>query len=413
MVERSTRVRLANTIFASQSMLSAAQIAIFTLLSIMAVELSGSERNAGLPSTTLTLSRALTAIPIGYMMGKLGRRFGLTASYSVSAFGAFVGILAILNGQFLLLLLSSAFIGMGRAGAELSRFAAGDMFEEHERGRMIGRVVFAGTIGAILGPLLVMPGTLIAEALGLDPNVGPWIIGLSFYCLATIIIFSLLRPEPMEIARQISDEEKRKNDNPDEIVRPIAQLLRIPAVQLAIFSTLISQTVMVSLMVITPLHMSHHDHSAGAISFVISAHTLGMFGLSSVTGRMIDRYGRVPMMVLGAAILIAAVLIAPLSTAMPALVVGLFLLGLGWNLGFLAGSSLLSDALRGEERTRMQGVNDMFVAFAAALGSLSSGPLFEAGGYIAVAGLGFTLALLFLWLIRLLSSMQGRKTKTA
>lgn len=278
---------------------------------------------------------------------------------------------------------------------------------------MIGRIVFAGTIGAVVGPLLVAPGTWVAQALGLDPNVGPWIIGLVFYSMATLVIFLLLRPEPMTIARQISDEEKRKNDSPDEIVRPIAQLLRIPAVQLAIFATLISQTVMVSLMVITPLHMSHHNHGEGAISFVISAHTLGMFGLSSVTGRMIDRYGRVPMMVLGAAILIASVIISPLSTTMPVLVVGLFLLGLGWNLGFLAGSSLLSDALRGEERTKMQGVNDMFVAFAAALGSFSSGPLFEAGGYIAVAGLGFTLTLLFLWLIRLLSSMQGRKAKPA
>lgn len=413
MVERSTRVRLANTMFASQSMLSAAQIAIFTLLSIMAVELSGRESAAGLPSTTLTLSRAFTAIPIGYVMGKLGRRFGLSISYSVSAVGALVGIFAILSGQFLLLLLSSAFIGMGRAGAELSRFAAGDMFEEHERGKMIGRIVFAGTIGAIFGPLLVQPGTVLAHSLNLDPNTGPWIIGLLFYVLATGVITIMLRPEPMTIARQISDEEKRKNDQPDEVVRPIGQLLRVPAVQLAILSTLISQTVMVSLMVITPLHMSHHAHSTGAISFVISAHTLGMFGLSSVTGRMIDRYGRIPMMVLGAAILIVSVIIAPLSTALPVLVVGLFLLGLGWNLGFLAGSSLLSDALRGEERTRMQGVNDMFVAFAAAAGSLSSGPLFEAGGYVAVAGLGFTLTLLFLWLIRLLSSLQVRKTKVA
>lgn len=412
MYDRSTSVRLTNTIFVSQSMLSAAQIAIFTLLSIMAVELSGSERNAGLPSTTLTMSRALTAVPIGFLMGKLGRRFGLSVSYSVSAIGAIVGIIAILNGVFLLLLLSSALIGMGRAGAELSRFAAGDMFEEKDRGKMIGRIVFAGTIGAILGPLLVQPGTLLADALGLDPDIGPWIIGLIFYSIATVVIFTLLRPEPMLVAREIADEEKRKNDSPDEIVRPIRQLLRMPQVQLAIFSTLISQTVMVSLMVITPLHMSHHDHGNGAISFVISAHTLGMFGLSSLTGYLIDRYGRVPMMVVGAAILISSAIIAPLSTAMPVLALGLFLLGLGWNFGYLAGSSLLSDTLRGEERSRMQGVNDMLVAVAAAIGSFSSGPIFEAGGYLAVAGLGFTLTLLFLWIIRLLSSVQ-RKAKTA
>jgi MFS family permease len=129
-----------------------------------------------------------------------------------------------------------------------------------------------------------------------------------------------------------------------------------------------------------------------------------MFGLSAFTGYLIDRFGRIPMLFVGALILIASALISPLSTHEYVLALALFLLGLGWNFGYVAGSSLLADALQGEERARVQGVNDSLVFFAAGIGSLASGPLFASGGFAAVsmAGLGLTIALigLIFWLGR-------------
>lgn len=404
MVNRATSVRLTNTMFVTQSLFTASQIAIFTLLSIVAAELSGSESNAGLPSTTLTLTQSLMALPLGILMGRFGRRFGLTLSYSSSALGAGLGILAITQGSFWLLLLSSALIGAGRAGGDQSRFAAGDLFPEGERARMIGRVVLAGTVGAIFGPLLVAPGSQFAALLGLNSDVGPWLIGLGFYSIAAVITLLLLRPEPMRIAREIAGEtKKKKHDEPPAAARSVRELLRLPRVQLATLSMLISQAVMVTLMVITPLHMHHNEFESGAVSLVIMAHTLGMFGLSSVTGRLIDRFGTVKMMIAGAIVLIVSVIIAPLSATMPFLITGLFLLGLGWNFGYIAGSSMLADALQGAERARMQGAADMLVAGAAAIGSLSSGPLFSLGGYATVAVIGGAFTVLFLWLIRLLA----------
>ena len=187
-------------------------------------------------------------------------------------------------------------------------------------------------------------------------------------------------------------------------VRSLSVLLMLPKVQLGIAAALVSQTVMVVLMVMTPLYMHHHNHSADNISLVIAMHTLGMFGLSAFTGYLIDRFGRIPMLFVGTLILIAAALLSPLSTHEYVLAVGLFLLGLGWNFGYVAGSSLLADALQGEERARVQGVNDSLVFFAAGIGSLASGPLFAAGGFAAVsmAGLGLTAALigLIFWLGR-------------
>ncbi|MGJ3238448.1 MAG: MFS transporter [Anaerolineae bacterium] len=409
MYNRNTSLRLTGTIFVTQSLLTASQIAIFTLLTIMAADLSGNNNLAGIPVTVITLSIAVASLPIGILMGKFGRRFGLTLSYGISVLGAVLGVLAIIQTSFWILVVSSAVIGLGRAGGEQSRFVAGDLFYENERARMIGVIVFAGTMGAIFGPQMVIPGTWIAERLGIDGNAGPWVIASIFYSLATLIIFLALRPEPMTIAKVIEadeDQRKKKKRVEGDTGRSIRELLRLPRVQLAITSTLISQVVMIMLMVMTPLHMVNHGHTTANVSLVITAHTLGMFGLSALTGYLIDRFGRITMMIVAAITLIISAIIAPLGTELPFLVTGLFLLGLGWNFGYVAGSSLLSDALEGAERTRMQGANDMLSAGAAALGSFSSGPLFASGGYLSIAGLGIVIALLFIWLVRLLSPAE-------
>lgn len=406
MYQPSTSNRLLYTLFIAQSLFSAGQIAIFTLIAIVATQLSGTESAAGLPSSTQTFTQAFAAFPIAVVMGRFGRRVGLTMGYALGAVGAVVGIIAILQGVFPLLLLSAAFLGMSRASADQSRFAAGELFPKDMRARMIGRVIFAGTIGAVAGPALVDPAGRVAASLGLPADSGPWLIAFGLYGLASLLILLVLRPDPMRIGRAIADEEEQVEavDSPRQPVRPLRTLLMLPTVQLAILSILVSQTVMVVLMVLTPLHMEHHNHTRGAISMVISAHTLGMFGLSAVTGYLIDRIGRIPMLVAAGVTLILAALLAPVAQGEFMLAVALFLLGLGWNFGYVAGSSLLADALQGAERARVQGVNDSLVAFAAGIGSLSSGPLFAAGGYGAVSAIGIVLTLVLMvmvyWLTR-------------
>lgn len=396
------RVRLTNTVFFAQSLFSAAQIAIITLLSIVAVEISGRESLAGVPSTTLTLTQAATALPLGLLMGRLGRRVGLTLSYSVSILGAFVGVVAVTQGWFWLLLISSAMLGAGRAGGDQSRYAVGDMFAGGDRAKMIGRVVFAGTAGAIFGPLLVAPSGQVAALLGLPENAGPWGLGVILYAVAAGVILFLLVPDPLTLAVVEEDEDDSKKTSHAEAHRTPRQLLQTPSVQLAVLSMLISQLVMVALMVITPVHMGHHDYEQGAVSIVIMAHTLGMFGFSSFTGYLIARFGIHWTMLVGTIILVASAVISPLSVTMPVLIVGLFLLGLGWNFCYIAGSALLSEGLSTTERGSLQGLSDMMVALAAALGSFSSGPIFGLGDYVAVAGAGLVVLLLFLFAIRIL-----------
>jgi MFS family permease len=400
MYNRATSKRLFYTLFISQSLFSAAQIAVFTLIAIVAVRLSGTESVAGLPSSTLTFSQAFAAFPVAMVMGRFGRRLGLTLGYAVGMLGGAMGVIALLQGFFPLLLVSAVLMGMARGSVEQSRFAAGEIFPEDERARMIGRLVFAGTIGAVAGPVLVAPSGRLMESLGLHPDVGPWVALMILCGTAMLLTFFLLRPDPMTVARTLSDgAAAKRDDTPKQSVRPLATLLMLPKVQLAVFAALISQTVMVVLMVMTPLHMDHHHHGRDAISLVISMHTLGMFGLSPLTGYLIDRFGRIPMLLVGSLTLIAAALLAPVSTNQFILAAALFLLGLGWNFGYVSGSSLLADALQGEERARVQGINDSLVFFAAGLGSLASGPLFASGGYTAVSIAGLALVLVLIAMI--------------
>lgn len=405
MYDRATRNRLFYTLFFAQSLFSAGQIAIFTLIAIVAVRLSATDTVAGLPSSTVTFSQAFAAFPIAIVMGRFGRRFGLVLGYITGMVGSLIGVVAIVAGIFPLLLVSAAMLGMARASVDQSRFAVGEMFPEAERARMIGRLVFAGTIGAVAGPAIVVPSGQLMENLGLHQDIGPW-VAMSLLCgLAALLIFTMLRPDPMRIAQTILEpKDAQIKIEPDAPVRPLPKLLRVPKVQLALSALLVSQTVMVVLMVMTPLHMDHNHHGRDSISLVIAMHTLGMFGLSAVTGYLIDRLGRIPMLLAGAVILIAAALLAPLSTNEYVLALALFLLGLGWNFGYVTGSTLLADALQGVERTRVQGVSDALVFFMAGFGSLAAGFLFANGGFAAVstAGLILTLGLIVMivWLGR-------------
>ncbi|MBZ0301855.1 MAG: MFS transporter, partial [Anaerolineae bacterium] len=282
MYSSATSKRLLYTLFATQSLLSAANIAIFTLMAIVATRLGGTESVAGLPSSTMTFTQALVALPVALLMGRFGRRLGLTLGYSAAAVGGLVGLTAIAQESFPLLLLSAVLLGMSRASGDQSRFAAGELFPAAERARMIGRVIFAGTIGAIVGPVLVAPSGHLMESLGWNADMGPWAIAFGLCTVAALVTLFLLRPDPLAVARAITDEETRaRADQPAPPARSLRTLLMLPSVQLAMLSMLIGQTVMVVLMVMTPLHMDHHQHGRDAISLVISAHTLGMFGLSA------------------------------------------------------------------------------------------------------------------------------------
>ncbi len=297
---------------------------------------------------------------------------------------------------------------MGRGAADLGRFAAAEVYPYKRRATVIGLVVFGGTIGAIGGPLLVSPSKAFAAQLDLPADVGPYFLGALFLIITGWIAFTFLRPDPMEIGRLLDEEEaEKKGETQKPIQRTVREVLSNGHVQLAIVAMAVGQLVMVMLMTITPLHMNHHAHSDQSISYVIMAHTIGMFGLSSVTGALVDKLGRIPMIVVGCVILLVAAFLAPASTAVLSLAVALFLLGLGWNFCFVAGSSLLADSLQANERGQIQGASDTIVSLASGLGSFSTGFLFNQWGIIAISVVGVVCTLVLL----ATTSWKGRQPK--
>jgi MFS family permease len=365
-------------------------IASATVLTIVATDLTGNPSLAGVPSAVIQLSMALSALLWGTLWDRLGRRNGLTAALLLGLAG---GGLAAAGTEFgLLWAFFLGIIGFGamRAGTLMSRFVAAEVSTPDVRGQAISIVVWAGTVGAVVGPLLVAPSSSWATGLGLNELTGPILITVPLLGLSSIVTFAGLRPEPSKLAKLVEAENPRPQID-EQDTRSISQLIRIPGVYVAVVTVALAQAVMIMLMGITALYMRDLGHSLGDISIVFSAHTLGMFAIAPVSGALSDRLGRGPVMIAGSLIIILSGFIAPATPAVIVTAIGLFLLGLGWSFAFVAGSALLSDQLSLAERSKTQGANDMVVALASGLGSLASGVIYAGIGYWAVGLAGAVL----------------------
>jgi MFS family permease len=387
------RRKITIALFLSQSVVSAAMITTGTVNSIVGAELSGIIAMAGLPITVLLLAAALGAYFWGFLIEKYGRRNSLGFGLTLGVFGGLFSALAIWQGIYLLYLFGMALFGLANSAMQLGRFAAAEVHPEETRGKAIATVVLGGTVGSIAGPLLVGPTGVLANRAGLNELVGPYGAALILFTIASLIIFIWLRPDPSEIAKEIAQKDKSV-DTATKPPRPTWEIIKQPGVFVAITSMVIGQAVMVMIMVITGLHMKALTHPLSSISLVISAHTFGMFAFSVISGGLTDRLGREIVIMLGAGILILAGLSAGLSPEVLPLAVSLFLLGLGWNLCYVGGSTLLTDQLSPSEGSRMQGVNDLFVGAASAVGSLGSGFVFAAVGFQIMGFVGAAFAVI-------------------
>lgn len=391
--------RITLVLFCAQGLGSAGFIASATIASIVGAELSGRTALAGLPSATFLVGAALSALVWGVLMDLWGRRTSLGAGLGLGVVGGALASVAVTRGEFLLLLAGLALMGAAHAALQLGRFVAAEVNPPAKRGRAVGNVVLGGTVGAVAGPLMVGPMGRWAHGAGLPELAGPYVASLTMFALAALVIVLALRPDPKTLAAQLEHQSVANPQPP--AAQPLGQIFRRPGVMAAVTTMVLAQMVMTMLMVITALHMVGHHHSLAGVSVVISAHTMGMFAFSVVTGQLVDRWGRLPVIVSGSVVLILSCLAAPLSPQLLPLSVALFGLGLGWNLCFVGGSALLSDQLSATERARTQGVNDLLIGLASAAGSLGSGVVFATVGFGAMSAFGAALSslplLLGLW----------------
>ena len=271
--------KITRTLFLSQSAVSAALITTGTVNSIAGAELSGVIAWAGLPATVLLISAALGALTWGLLMERIGRRKGLAIGLVIGALGGLFTGTALWRGSFPLFLVGMGMFGFAQSAMRLGRFAAAEVNPAAKRGQAIATVVLGGTVGAIVGPLLVGPAGVLATRAGVDELVGPYGTGLVFFIIAALIVIAWLRPDPSEVARELALQDQANHRKPESL-RAISEILRQPGVLVAILTMAIGQAVMVMLMVITSLHMKALGHALSDISIVISAHTFGMFAFS-------------------------------------------------------------------------------------------------------------------------------------
>ena len=390
------RERTVWSLVAGVALGSIGYIAALTVATIVAKDLAGSTTWSGAPGAAVVLGAAVGSTLLSQLMAIRGRRAGLTTGYAIGVAGALVATAAVVARSLPLLLLGMTLIGFGNSANQLSRYTAADLYPPARRASAIGVVVWGATVGAVVGPNLVGWASDLGERLGLPALAGTYLLPVLFVGAAAILSFAMLRPDPYTLA---DGSEDAAVAGPGET--SLERILRRPHVPVAIVALIVGQVVMVLIMTMTPLHMTDHGHSLGDVGLVISAHTFGMFALSPISGRLTDRFGSPPIVMLGLAVICVSALLSAVAPAEggPFLFVALFLLGYGWNLGFVAGSALLTHRLGLAERTRLQGLTDSLIWGSAAAASLGSGVVVAAAGFTALGILGAAIVAVPAWLL--------------
>ncbi|GEK85230.1 MFS transporter [Microbacterium aerolatum] len=352
--------------------------ATVSLGALLAADISGDDALSGLATASVTLGAALCAIPLARLAMKLGRRRALTLGNLFALIGIGIVILAAALRVFPLLLVGIILIGAGNAGNLQSRFAATDLASSRHRGRDLSIVVWATTVGGVAGPLLLGPGEVVGQAIGMPPQTGSYLFSLVAQVAAFILYLVALRPDPLLLAQRIIAAGADQNPLEERRDHPVVA-------RYAMFAIAASHVVMASVMAMTPIHLAHMAHGAhgghatsadisSLVGITIAMHVAGMYALSPLFGILADRWGRLRVVLLGQVLLGGALLFAILTSDQAwGVMAALILLGLGWSASTVSGAALLTEATTPALRTRRQGRSDSLMSFSAAGGAVLAG----------------------------------------
>lgn len=363
------------------------------LAPMLATEVTGSEALSGLAPTASVAGTALLSLPLAALMTSRGRRPGLVLAYLIGALGGALVVLGTVARSFPLLLLGMAAFGAGSSANLQARFAAADLVGPERRGRAISTVVWATTIGSVVGPNIAAPAGRVFRGTPVPETAGPYLWSAVAFLLAGVVVAVLLRPDPLLTARALaprSAQGGRKRSLRDGV----AAVRESPMAGLALGTVTVSHTAMVSIMVMTPVHLGGHGAGLQLIGLVISGHIAGMYAFSPVMGWLADRFGRLSVIGLAVGLLSCASLLA--GTAGPRhgqTALGLFVLGLGWSAGMIAGSALLTDSVPQDARAAVQGLSDLTMNAAAGIGGATAGVIVAQWGYGPLNAIGAALLL--------------------
>lgn len=267
-----------------------------TVGALLAQQMLGTDAYAGVPSALFTLGSAVAAFIVGKLSQRYGRRIGLSTGFIVGGLGAIGVVLATLINSIVLLFASLLIYGAGTATNLQARYAGTDLANNKQRATAISTTMLMTTFGAVLGPNLVEWMGKVALSIGIPALAGPFLLSALAFIMAGLVLFTMLRPDPLEIAKAIEAHKQKMNKENQTPSMPISSNKRGLAVGATVM--VLTQIVMVAIMTMTPVHMKHHGHGLAEVGIVIGFHVGAMYLPSLVTGMLVDKIGRTAMSIL-------------------------------------------------------------------------------------------------------------------
>jgi MFS family permease len=383
------QVRIRRVLVATQVLGGLGVGAGVTVTTLLAFELSGSPALAGLAASFAAFGAAFAAALIG-TLSRHGRRIGLVTGYAIGTTGALTAVVSAVLASFPLMLVATFMFGASNASNFQARYAVTDLARPERRARDLSTVVWATTVGAVLGPNLTGPGAAAALFLGVPELSGPYLLSAAGFLAALAVMSIGLRPDPLVLARRLATEVAGPDAAPARrpgVREGLAVVLGVPAARAATATIASAQAVMIGVMVMTPVHMGDHGADIQLVGLTISLHIAGMFAFSPLFGRLTDRIGPRRALMTGFAQLTLSVLLASNGSPRggPGFLLGLFLLGTGWSVCLIASSALLTEVLDLEGRPPAQAVSDLGMSLAGGAAGALSGLLMTLLGYPRMA----------------------------
>nr|WP_272902251.1 MFS transporter [Brevibacterium daeguense] len=392
---------------------------------LLAEQITGRTAMAGFAQMSVILGAGLVAYPLAALAGRTGRRTALTLGFGIGTLGAAVVLVGVAVQFLPLFMLGMMMCGSSTAAGLQARYAAVDIADPAKTGRAMSLVVWATTVGSVLGPSFTEPGARFGEALGMNALAGPYLISMAAFAIATLAASTLSRgigpgvefgaqaprgrgrrgatsPAAAAAPATTSGPSAAADPAPASTVSPdpapasaaplrLGEALRYaasrPVTLFAIVTIVTGQMMMTNVMVMTPVHMDHQEFSLGAIGIVVSIHIAGMYALSPVFGWMADRWGPGTVIAAGVVVFIVTITLGVIDAVAPQssmalLSTALLLLGVGWSMFLIGGSALLTSSVSPRAKVTLQGASDSAMNLGGALMAAMAGTVLEAGGFL-------------------------------
>lgn len=334
-------------------------IVVVTLGGIIGAKLSSNPALATLPISMMVIAVAATTIPATLLMRRIGRRKGFALASLSSIVALAIAVAALAASSFVLFIIAGMLFGINMAFTQQYRYAAAESVPGRYVPRAVSLVLVGSIGGAFLGPELTIHG---ASWIPDIPYAG------ALLAIAVLYFVQFLLFLKLQGLRESTDTPKARSD------RPLRKIVLQPVYVVAVMGGVAGYGLMTLIMTATPLSMHvNGGFSIEQTSYVIRDHVLGMYVPSLVSGFLIERFGVMRLMFVGALLLLLTSIIGLQGQSLLHYWWALVLLGVGWNFLYVGGTTMLTYTYALEERFRAQAVNEFAVFGMSATASLLAG----------------------------------------